>query len=104
MQEFLEHHAILLFYFTGVVGMLAHYTKKWARGEYLGNLWAYLFADNPRASIAAAVTHLGAVAAVVASGDITTLDVTTLAALGFLTGYTVDSAVNNQAPRLGSQK
>jgi hypothetical protein len=87
-------HLALMFYLAGILGMLAHYTKRWARGQYAGNLWAYLFADHPRASLAAVITYTGAAATVLATGSIDGMKLAQIAALGFTTGYAIDSAVN----------
>lgn len=84
----------VVFYALGLVGMGAHYAKKWARGQYAGNLWAYLFADNPRASLAAVLTYTAAAAGVMATGSIDGMTLAQVAALGFGTGYVSDSAVN----------
>ena len=86
---------LILFYLSGLVGMLGHYVKKWGRGEYKGNLWAYLFADNPRASLAAVVAYTAAAAMVMSSGRLSGLEIDVLVGLGFMTGYTVDSSVNS---------
>lgn len=84
----------IMFYAFGIVGMGAHYIKRWARGQYAGNLWAYLFADNPRASLAAVLTYTAAAAGVIATGSIDGMTLAQVAALGFGTGYVSDSAVN----------
>jgi len=89
-----KHYAVT-FYVAGFVGMLAHYTKKWAKGEYLGNLWAYLYADHPRATLYAVLSYVGVAAAVVSTGQLDGLKLGTLAALGFTTGYACDSAMNS---------
>lgn len=88
-------HYAASFYVAGFLGMIAHYTKKWAKGEYVGNLWAYLYADKPRASLYAILTYSGAAAAVVATGTLDTMKIGTVAALGFTTGYMIDSSVNS---------
>lgn len=87
-------HYAAVFYALGLVGMAAHYVKKWSRGQYAGNLWAYLFADNPRASLAAVLTYTGAAASVIATGSIDGMTLAQVSALGFFTGYASDSAVN----------
>lgn len=83
------------FYLAGFLGMLAHYTKKWAKGEYQGNLWAYLYADKPRASLYAFLTYTGAATAVVTTGVLGSMAFSAIVALGFTTGYTIDSSVNS---------
>ena len=93
-MDSLQPYLSLLFCLANLLGMLAHYVKKWARGQYRGNLWAYLIADNPRASLAAIITCLGSAAGVIATGTLHGMSVATALWLGLLTGYTVDSAVN----------
>jgi hypothetical protein len=88
-------HLALVFYLAGLLGMVAHYTKKWARGQYAGNLWAYLFADHPRASLVAVITYTAAAAGVLVTGSIEGMKLYQVAALGFTTGYAIDSAVNS---------
>lgn len=95
IQEMIAKHYAVAFYAAGFAGMLAHYTKKWAKDEYKGNLWAYLYADKPRASLYAFITYAGAAAAVVATGTIDGMKVHTIIGLGFLTGYAIDSSVNS---------
>ncbi len=87
-------HLALVFYLAGIIGMLAHYTKKWARGQYAGNLWAYLFADHPRASLAAVITYTATAAGVLTTASLAGMTLAQVAALGFTTGYAIDSAVN----------
>lgn len=94
LMTFAATHVAIVFYLAGLVGMLAHYVKKWTRGEYAGNLWAYLFADNPRASLAAVITYVGAAAAVVATGSLDGMKLAQVVAVGFTTGFAIDSAVN----------
>ena len=87
-------NSAIVFYAFGLAGMAAHYMKKWARGQYAGNLWAYLFADNPRASLAAVLTYTAAAASVIATGSIDGMTLAQVSAVGFATGYVSDSAVN----------
>jgi hypothetical protein len=87
-------HLAFVFYLSGLLGMVAHYAKKWARGQYAGNLWAYLFADHPRSSLAAIITYTASAATVLATGSIDGMNLAQVAALGFTTGYMADSAVN----------
>lgn len=93
MSKMVTHSAIV-FYVAGFLGMLGHYTKKWARGQYAGNLWAYLFADHPRASLSAVITYSATAAGVLATGSVEGMGLAQIAALGFTTGYAIDSAVN----------
>lgn len=98
LVQFIKGNPALVFYVCGLAGMVAHYTKKWARGEYRGNLWAYLVADNPRATLAAVITYAGTAAGVVATGTLHGMDLATVAALGFTTGFALDSAINKATP------
>lgn len=90
-------HPATAFYIAGLLGMLAHYMKKWSKGEYVGNLWAYLYADKPRATLYAVITYVGASTAVVATGVLTGMQIASIIALGFTTGYVIDSSVNSTA-------
>jgi hypothetical protein len=94
IMAFVSAHPVSVFYACGIGGMLAHYTKKWGRGEYDGSIVNYLFHDQPKASLAAVMTYIGAATAIAATGTLHGMDVQTIAALGFTTGFTVDSAVN----------
>lgn len=94
ITQLIATHMAIAFYVAGFAGMFAHYVKKWTKGEYAGNLWAYLFADNPRASLAAIITYVGAAAAVVATGSIGGMTIAQVIAAGFTTGFAIDSAVN----------
>lgn len=91
---FATAHLAVLFYLAGLLGMLAHYVKKWSRGEYKGNLWAYLVADNPRATLSTVITYAAAATAVVATGSIAGMSLAQVFAAGFTTGFAIDSAVN----------
>lgn len=93
----LSEYPAILFYVAGFAGMLAHYVKKWAKGEYTGNIWAYLYADKPRATLYAFITCAGTLTAVVATGTLTTMQIAPIIALGFTTGYVIDSSVNSTA-------
>ena len=97
---FATQHYALAFYLAGLGGMLAHYTKKWSKGEYTGNLWAYLYADKPRASLYAILTYVGAASTVASTGVLDGMKISTVLALGFSTGYLIDSSVNSStSPR-----
>lgn len=95
IQAFLTQHSVIVFYLAGFGGMLAHYVKKWAKGEYQGNLWAYLYGDNPKSSLMAIITFAGAAAGVVSTGTLDAMHMGTITGLGFTTGYTIDSSINS---------
>jgi hypothetical protein len=93
----ISKHPAIAFYIAGFLGMLGHYVKKWSKGEYIGNLWAYLYADKPRATLYAFITYAGAATAVVSTGVLASMQIAPIIALGFTTGYMIDSSVNSTA-------
>ena len=95
LTAFISKHYAVVFYLSGVLGMLAHYAKKWGKGEYKGSLFSYMFTDCPKATLAAVLTYTGAAATIMATGTLAGMDVATVGALGFTTGYAIDSSVNN---------
>jgi hypothetical protein len=94
IQAFILSSPATVFYACGFAGMVAHYAKKWTRGEINLSLFEYMVKDNPKASVAAVCTCLGATTAIVATGTLHGMDIPTVAALGFTTGFAIDSAVN----------
>lgn len=87
----------LLLSLAAVAGMLAHYVKKWGRKEITGNLFDYLIVDYPGNTIAALMTLAAALAAIVATGQLTGMQQPAIMALGFGAGWAIDSGVNKGA-------
>ena len=87
----------LMLSLAAVIGMLAHYVKKWGRKEITGNLFDYLVVDYPGNTIAALMTLAAAIVAIVATGQLTSMQPPAIMALGFGAGWTIDSGVNKGA-------
>lgn len=94
LKDFLSNYPTVVFYLAGLFGMVNHYTKKWARGEYKGSLWSYMCTDNPKSSLLAITSYIGTAAAIASTGALEAMNLGPLIGLGFTTGYTVDSVVN----------
>lgn len=82
---------ILLFIAIGLVGQLAHWLKKWTRGEIECNLITYI-KTNPKHTVGAILTTCVTIFGLLSSGSV---DITTQTlALAFFAGYGSDSAIN----------
>lgn len=80
---------------SGLLGMVAHYVTKWAKGEIIGNLFSYLFLDKPKATVAALMAFLMSAAALLATGGISlSTEPMMLIGAGFGIGWTCDSGLN----------
>ena len=94
----MEHlHELAVFIAVGVLGAFAHWFKKWFRNEITGNLFDYLFRDQPKSTGLALFTLVGLAGAAWLAGELDALDLRALIKIAFLAGYTVDSAVNKAA-------
>jgi hypothetical protein len=82
---------ILIFYISiALIGMVAHWLKKWARGEITNGLYDYCM-THKKHTIGAICTMLGLVFPIYASSpEITQLSFTAV----FLAGFGADSAAN----------
>ena len=82
--------------FTGVAfaGMLAHYVKKWLRGEIAGDLVTYFVRDYPKRTFGAVATLMGTVVAMFLSNQLDGMDIKPMLMLALTTGYAVDSIAN----------
>lgn len=86
---------LAIYLFCGLLGVIAHYTKKWARGEIQGNLFCYLFIDHPKETVAVLLTFLTSAAALLAAGSISiSTDPMMLIGAGFGIGWACDSGLN----------
>lgn len=85
------------FFGLGMAGMLAHYVKKWARGEIVGNLDDYLFRDHRAATLMAVMSLFGTGASLWLSGQFANLQPGAFVLLAFSTGWACDSAINKGA-------
>lgn len=50
-----------VFILIALVGFVAHYLKQWAMGNTGSSFWAYMFVNEPKHSLAAFLTFIGAV-------------------------------------------
>ena len=86
---------------AGIIGMMAHYALKWARGEIRGSLLCYLWTSK-RSTALSFFTYVGLAAGAIASGAF----VTDLGAfvgwkmvfwMGITNGFTIDAIANKTA-------
>ena len=92
-----EPHVV--FISAGVVGMIAHWLKKWAKGETSSSLTGYFIKDE----INSTFTMLGAfgyaVLGAFATGTITsTSSMYSIVYAGIAAGFAIDSGFNAGAP------
>lgn len=85
------------FFGVGVAGMLAHYLKKWLRGEIVGDLGDYLFRDHKSATVLAVLSLFGTSASLWLSGQFAGMQPGPFLLLAFATGWACDSALNKGA-------
>ena len=88
-----ELDSVLMFYLIGLLGMLAHWAKRWLRSETKTSLWAYLFTTKPKYTAYALLTYTGAVFFSALTMDLNFASKEALL-LALTTGYTIDSAIN----------
>lgn len=85
--------AVAVFFGVGLLGMFAHFLKKWTRGEIAGGPIDYLV-SHPKHTVASILTFMGATAGLMASGQLDNLNLPVLVGLAFTTGWTIDSGIN----------
>lgn len=90
-------HPLAVFIAVGALGACSHWLKKWLRNEIAGSLFDYLFRDHPKDTGLALFTLVGLACTAWLGGQLDTLDLRSLISMGFLAGYTVDSAINKAA-------
>ena len=85
---------IALAYALGLLGVLAHWAKKFTRGQTMDGILDH-FKENIPYTVRTLATLIGAIAGLTAAGvDLSdTKDISIL----FLTGYGIDSAVNKNS-------
>lgn len=83
----------IVFFLIGVAGMGGHWAKRWVRLETRTTLWAYLFEENPRYTLYAFLTYVGAAFGLVLGADIDYASKEALLLI-FTAGYSIDSAIN----------
>ena len=84
---------------SGVVGMVANYTVKWARGEIAGSLWQYLFLTQFRATLLSFFGYMGLAITSIAAAIFSTSDGqfvgwATVLWFGATNGFAVDAIAN----------
>lgn len=92
-----EVQHLIVFLAAGAVGAIAHWVKKWARGEIDGGLIDYLFRNHARESVLAMMTFGSGAVSLWLAGQLDELGLRQLIVMGFLAGYTVDSSMNRGA-------
>lgn len=86
--------SLMMYICAGLVGIVAHYVSKWARGEIKGNLFYYLFIDNPKWTLATLMGFFASAAGLLAAGSISmSTDPLMLLGAGFGIGWACDSAI-----------
>lgn len=105
MTAYISEKALILI-LAGLIGMVCHIAKKAMRGElgvastnpfqiaFYVLLWKFIFTQNPGASMAAVLTLISICLGIVALGQIESLPMNVVAALGFTTGWASNSAAN----------
>lgn len=84
--------SIVIFILVGTLGMIAHWFKKYYRGQTLQSLWFYMF-DHKTSTIRA---FIGMTVAVIGLVSLGTIELTQQnLALAFLAGGVADSTLNN---------
>jgi hypothetical protein len=81
---------------AALVGLLAHFLVKRFRGEITASLFRYLV-EQPGFTVATIISIVAACLGIVATGQLENLAPHLTVALGFGTGWTLDSAI---APRV----
>lgn len=82
---------LLLLILIGLVGLVAHWFKRWVRGQTEANLVDYML-THKRYTAASVLTVVGGVVGICATGDVDLSQQT--AAIAFMAGYNIDSALN----------
>jgi hypothetical protein len=85
---------LIFFILAGLAGMVAHWFKKWATGEFDCNLYEYIMVHK-RHTAGAVLTTVGSIIGLVATGNVEISQQTL--ALAFFAGYTFDSSMNKGA-------
>lgn len=94
-----------LFMASSVVGMVSHYTKKWAMSETSSSLVGWFGKDNIRATVLTFGALGTAVFGALGSGLITPdMNFYAIVYAGVTTGVAVDSGFNKGTPHLPPKK
>lgn len=81
----------VLLLLIGLLGLFAHWLKKWGRGQTKASFVDYMKAHRKH-TIASLSALAGAIAGMFAVGDVVLTG--QVAATTFLAGYSIDSAIN----------
>lgn len=96
-QEAQIFYALLL---AGTVGMFANWFTRWARRDIDGNLFSYLFLQNPRSTALSFSTYMGVSVAAIygqvfwVTSDSLFVGWGMVMWLGLLNGYSIDAIMN----------
>ncbi|WP_426994452.1 hypothetical protein [Methylomonas sp. CM2] len=82
---------LAIFIVTGFAGLTAHWFKRWARGQTEAGFADYML-THKRYTVASVCSMIGAIAGLYLAGDVELSQ--SSAALAFMAGYNIDSAVN----------
>ena len=93
MSQFLTPAMAWLFAFS-VVGLLAHFLSARLRGQLADTLVEYLFIKHRGYMLSTLIALIAADLALVAVGQIEGIATHILGALGFTTGYSLDSCIS----------
>jgi hypothetical protein len=101
---------LLVFIAAALIGMVAHWYKKYKRGEVQGNLISYLLADYPGRSFSTLLTIITIAFGAATTGAIDGLDLSvfwnmllhgkahiptiSVVSSAFMLGWTLDSGIN----------
>lgn len=94
LQAILNAGPVPAFLIAGLIGMVAHYSKKRLRAEVDGSAIDYFLRDYPGHTTGALFAFGCAAAALLASGALESMSTWTAVGAGLTTGWTADSAIN----------
>lgn len=94
----IEAQQFIALLISGTVGIIAHYTMKWARGEIVGSLLTYLFKDHLRNTVLSFFSYVGFAITTIGSGglmnDGSSIGWYPILVMGLTTGFAVDAIAN----------
>lgn len=76
----------------GLIGQIAHWGKKWSRGEIETDLKTYIM-THKKHTIGSVITTVVAIVGLFSSTEVLVMSSQTMA-LSFFAGYSADSAIN----------
>lgn len=96
-----QYEILVVYFVSGIVGIVSHYIKMWLTGDIIGSLWSYLFIQYPRKTALTIFTFLGTLGAYFTSNSFDGITLQALVGLGFGMGYAADSSSNQgQKPEI----